>query len=66
MQLTVNGESLQYDAPLCITELLEKLELTEGRVAVELNREIVSKTNYEKACLEDGDTLEIVHFIGGG
>jgi sulfur carrier protein len=36
------------------------------RVAVELNREIVPRAHWERTQLQDGDHLEIVHFVGGG
>ena len=36
------------------------------RVAVELNREIVSRAQWAETSLKDGDRLEIVHFVGGG
>jgi len=46
--------------------IVEKLGMKADRVAVELNRQIVSRGEWESTLVEDGDRLEIVHFVGGG
>jgi sulfur carrier protein len=46
--------------------LIEHLGLTEGPVAVEKNREVVPRAEHACTRLDDGDVLEIVHFVGGG
>jgi len=66
MNLTINGEERQFETSLTVAELLVKLELTGGKVAIERNLEIVPRSTYGKTNLQDGDKLEIVHFIGGG
>lgn len=67
MTLTINGQE-HSDLPpgLTVAELLARLGLPEKKVAVERNREIVSKSNFSAAELSEGDRLEIIHFIGGG
>lgn len=64
--LTVNGDSLRVEAGLTVAGLIAKLELDTRKVAVERNLEIVPRSTYEAVRLEEGDRLEIVHFIGGG
>jgi len=68
--LTLNGESRTFDAPeqgsLSVQGLLILLELDMRKVAVELNEEIVPRSRYLETWLSSGDSLEIVHFIGGG
>jgi thiamine biosynthesis protein ThiS len=49
-----------------IQNLLAHLELDARLVAVERNLEIVPKSQYQNQTLSDGDTVEIVHFVGGG
>ena len=66
MRLTINGEDRNFEAPLSVDELLGRIGLDARKVAVERNLEIVPKSGYAAASLEDGDRLEIVHFIGGG
>ena len=67
MQLTVNGESTAVpDEVTTVGTLLLHLGLTEGPVAVELNRDIVPRATHATAQLHDGDVLELVHFVGGG
>ncbi|MDX1497579.1 MAG: sulfur carrier protein ThiS [Salinisphaeraceae bacterium] len=66
MQLIINGESQQFDSPLTIAALLSHLDMTKRRVAVELNGEIIPRSQHEHHQLSDGDKLEIVHAIGGG
>lgn len=65
MNLTINGESRQLQAGT-VSALIEELGMKGDRVAVELNREIVPRAEWPTATLKDGDTLEIVHFVGGG
>ncbi|NQU61995.1 MAG: sulfur carrier protein ThiS [Rhodospirillales bacterium] len=66
MNLTINGEPRNFEAPLTVEQLLGEIGLDPRKVAVERNLEIVSKSNYGGLALADGDKLEIVHFIGGG
>ncbi len=46
--------------------LLDALELHPGTVVVELNREILERDRYGEVEIHDGDTIELVHFVGGG
>ena len=66
MDLTINGEQQNFDAPITVEQLLGKIGLDPRKVAVERNLEIVPKSEYSVLALDNGDTLEIVHFIGGG
>jgi len=64
--LTLNGESRAFDGPVTLSGLLATLGLETRKVAVERNQEIVPRSRYAETWLESGDSLEIVHFIGGG
>jgi len=66
MHLFINGEEKTFDAPLSLAQLIEQLGRKGDRVAVELNREIVARAQWAETQLNDGDRLEIVHFVGGG
>ena len=66
LTLTVNGDALNFERPLTVAGLVERLGLDMRKVAVELNREIVPRSAYAAVALQSGDVLEIVHFIGGG
>ncbi len=66
MNLIINGESKNFSAPLNIEQLLVRLQLNQKSVVVELNREILTADKYVDIQLDDGDTLEIVQFVGGG
>jgi len=63
--IIVNGEQKEV-GPLSVLGLLEMLVIDPRRVAVELNLEILPKADYETTTLQDGDRIEIVHFVGGG
>ena len=65
ISITLNGEPRQTSAAT-IAALVRELELEPQKVAVERNREIVPRSTLEEAPLVEGDTLEIVHFVGGG
>lgn len=67
MKLVINGEDhLDLPAQMSVTDLIAHLELPAGKIAVELNREVVPKSLHVATQLSDGDVLEIIHFIGGG
>ncbi|MCP5368293.1 MAG: sulfur carrier protein ThiS [Hyphomicrobiales bacterium] len=66
MQVTINGETRTFDAPITVAQLLDQIGLDSRKVAVERNLEIVTKSTYGQTVVEDGDKLEVVHFIGGG
>lgn len=66
MQITVNGESKDILETVSVETLLSSLGVDSKKVAVERNLEIVPKTQFESTLVEDGDQLEVVHFIGGG
>lgn len=66
MILFINGERRDFPDGLTLSGLIAQLGMKPDRVAVELNREIVPRPQWEQALLKDGDKLEIVHFVGGG
>jgi sulfur carrier protein len=66
MKLQINGEEKSFDAPVTLASLIERMGMKADRVAVELNRDIVPRDQWERTNLSDGDRLEIVHFVGGG
>ena len=66
MKLKLNGNETDYDGSPTVSGLLSKLEIEPARVAVEVNLNIVKKCDYEKHHLKDGDSVEIVNFVGGG
>lgn len=65
MNLTINGEDRILSAA-SVSALVEQLGMKPDRVAIELNREIVRREHWAETSLQDGDRLEIVHFVGGG
>ena len=66
VELMINGECARYDGLRTVSDLVATLGLEPKKLAVELNRAIVPKSAYSETALSDGDTLEIVHFVGGG
>ena len=66
MKLTINGETKEVGDGLTLGRLLEQLQIRPARVVVERTREIVARDSYDSTALANGDTLEIVHFVGGG
>lgn len=66
MRLQVNGESREFEGLGCVADLIGQLALDPRKVAVEVNLEIVPRSAYAETRLNDGDRIEIVHFIGGG
>jgi sulfur carrier protein len=66
MKVFINGETREIERELNLRQLLEKFELPDARIAVELNRQVVRKKDWENIFVKDADKIEIVHFVGGG
>ena len=66
MRVTINGEEKDFDGAMSVWNLLGAVGLDPAKVAVERNLEIVPRSQYAEISVEDGDRLEVVHFIGGG
>ena len=66
MEVVVNGERKSVPSGLTVTGLLNVLDVPLDRVAVELNKSIVRKRNWEETYVPSGSQIEIVQFVGGG
>jgi thiamine biosynthesis protein ThiS len=66
VQVTVNDEPHVLPAGATVADLVTTLGLGERRIAVELNRAVVPRAAYPSTTLRDGDTVEVIHFVGGG
>ena len=66
MLLYINGEQREFPDGLTVAALVAQLGMKQDRVAVELNLDIVPRTQWETITLKNGDRLEVVHFVGGG
>ena len=66
MRVVINGEAQKLVDGLTLAGLASQLDLNQRRIAVEVNREIVAREEYETRVLHEGDEVEIVHFVGGG
>ena len=66
IQIVVNGQLRAAPVGRSVMELLAWLGIDGARVAVELNRSIVRRDDWEKTEVGEGATLEIVQFVGGG
>jgi thiamine biosynthesis protein ThiS len=62
----VNGESRDVPAATTLAEFVEQLTLAPERLAIELNRRVVRRAHWPETILNEGDRIEIVHFVGGG
>ena len=65
MNVYVNGELREVEAT-SLAELVTNLDLPVARIAIELNREVVRRSEWGNTSLKDEDRIEIVHFVGGG
>jgi sulfur carrier protein len=66
MKIMLNGQEKSFKAPLTVSALLQDMGLGERRVAVEVNRDIVPRSQHEGFQLQDNDRVEVVFAIGGG
>jgi thiamine biosynthesis protein ThiS len=65
MRLRVNGEEYTTEQDT-LAHLLKEMQIIPERVAVEVNLRIIKKRDFEDCRLKDGDSIEIVYFVGGG
>ncbi len=66
VNFVLNGDSRQLPQDSTVLDLLQAEHLTERRVAVEVNGEIVTRSLHATHALREGDLVEIVHALGGG
>lgn len=66
MEITLNGETKRIEAEVTLDRLLDLFSLPRQRVAIEHNREVVSRSEWPATIVNDGDRIEVVHFVGGG
>jgi thiamine biosynthesis protein ThiS len=66
LEILVNGEPRRVPGPASAADLLRHLGLDPRTVVVELNRRIVRRPALGDTTLTDGDSVELVHFVGGG
>ncbi len=66
MQIQLNGEPQTLERAMTVQALLEQLELINQRLAVEINEDLVPRSQFAEHQIQDGDQIEIVRAIGGG
>ncbi|MFZ3154935.1 sulfur carrier protein ThiS [Pseudomonas sp.] len=66
MRIQLNGEAFELPDGATVAGLIERLDLAGRRVAVELNLDIVPRSQHATTALREGDQVEVVHAIGGG
>ena len=66
INISVNGKQIQVIPKFSVRNLITKLKLPLNKIAIELNKKIIDKKKISRINLQNGDKIEIVHFIGGG
>jgi thiamine biosynthesis protein ThiS len=66
LQVHLNGEVQTLQDHISLAELVVQLQLAPSRIAIELNRVVVRRSEWSATSINDGDRIEIVHFVGGG
>jgi thiamine biosynthesis protein ThiS len=66
MTIFINGEARTLDGVSTLAGLLEALELPKQRVAIELNKQVIRKQEWDTTGVNENDKIEVVHFVGGG
>ena len=62
----LNGEKREVANEISLSQLVETLKLAPERIAIELNQSVVRRADWLSRKLQEGDRIEIVHFVGGG
>ena len=64
--ILLNGESRKIENEMSLDKLLDLFSLPSQRVAIEVNRSVVRRSEWESINVKDADTIEVIHFVGGG
>jgi len=66
LRVQINGEFRECTEGIKLNDLIAQLSLAPERLAIELNQQIVRRAAWPETTLQEGDRIEIVHFVGGG
>jgi sulfur carrier protein len=66
IRIRLNGKAREVSGDHTVRSLLRELDLEPAMIVVELNRDILDRERYGDVVVREGDTLELVHFVGGG
>ncbi|MHB8352847.1 MAG: sulfur carrier protein ThiS [Burkholderiales bacterium] len=66
IQLTINGQDRRFETAPTVAQVISQLALTQRRIAVERNGEIIPRSRFDETLLATGDRLEVVVAVGGG
>jgi thiamine biosynthesis protein ThiS len=66
LRVYLNGESKDVRESLTLADLVADLDLPAVRIAIELNRTVVRRSDWSQTTLSENDRIEVVHFVGGG
>ena len=66
ISIFINGEAKEVPGEVSLHRLLELFSLPSQRIAIELNRAVVRKKDWENIVVKEADRIEVVHFVGGG
>lgn len=66
LRIHINGEIRDVPDRISLDELISHLRLAPERLAIELNHEVVRRSDWPRTLLSEGDRIEVVHFVGGG
>ena len=66
ISVRLNGEERQIPKEIDLASVIDLFSLPKQRVAVELNRRVIRRSDWPQTTIKDGDELEVVHFVGGG
>lgn len=64
--IVLNGEKHEIDGEVTLDRLLDLFSLPRQRVAIELNKAVVRRQDWERTQVNDADAIEVIHFVGGG
>ena len=66
INIKLNGKKTNVDDQISLNKILKNLNISTNKVAIELNKEIINKKKLSSIKIRKNDSIEIVHFIGGG
>ncbi len=66
IEIIINGKSISVTEPISLQQLIKQLEINKGKFAVDINGQIIPKSEYQNCDIREHDNIEIVVAVGGG
>jgi thiamine biosynthesis protein ThiS len=66
VKISVNDNEMLFESTINVNELIETLDLEVSTIAIEINKTIIPRSEYQMCSIKENDEVEIINAVGGG